>query len=98
MDYLVRTCQSLIQFLLKVLVYKMNVNMLDFTFQVKQRGAGMDFQTDKQKQSDGTSDRDTICASIMDESAIVCIFKFYDELQITISLVSFGFLAGVLHS
>ncbi|GJT59551.1 probable helicase MAGATAMA 3 [Tanacetum coccineum] len=39
---------------------------------VEQKLAGMDFQTaDKQKQGGGARDRDTIRASIMDESAIV---------------------------
>lgn len=77
----------------------MNVNMLGSAYQVKQKRASMDFQTaEKQKQDGGASDTDTIHASIMDESAIVSIFKFYGELQITVWFMSFGFLAGVLHS
>ncbi|KAL8227436.1 hypothetical protein R6Q59_000079 [Mikania micrantha] len=45
---------------------------LTLTFQVEQKLAGMDFQTaDKQKQGGGARDKDTIRASIMDESAIV---------------------------
>ena len=43
---------------------------------MEQKLAGMDFQTaDKQKQGGGARDRDTIRASIMDESAIVCVFS-----------------------
>lgn len=44
---------------------------------MEQKLAGMDFQTaDKQKHGGAVRDRDTIRASIMDESAIVCIFSF----------------------
>ncbi|KAF5781649.1 putative P-loop containing nucleoside triphosphate hydrolase, DNA2/NAM7 helicase, helicase [Helianthus annuus] len=49
-----------------------SVQAVSMDYLVEQKLAGMDFQTaDKQKQGGGARDRDTIRASIMDESAIV---------------------------
>ncbi|XP_071697081.1 probable helicase MAGATAMA 3 [Rutidosis leptorrhynchoides] len=49
-----------------------SVQAVSMDYLVEQKLSGMDFQTaDKQKQGGGARDRDTIRASIMDESAIV---------------------------
>lgn len=49
-----------------------SVKAVSMDYLVEQKLSGMDFQTaDKQKQGGGARDRDTIRASIMDESAIV---------------------------
>ncbi|XP_024967488.1 probable helicase MAGATAMA 3 isoform X3 [Cynara cardunculus var. scolymus] len=49
-----------------------SVQAVSMDYLVEQKLAGMDFQTaDKQKHGGGARDRDTIRASIMDESAIV---------------------------
>ncbi|KAD3067329.1 hypothetical protein E3N88_35209 [Mikania micrantha] len=49
-----------------------SIQAVSMDYLVEQKLAGMDFQTaDKQKQGGGARDKDTIRASIMDESAIV---------------------------